>query len=185
MTFGGKVEAGDSGVFAEVAFSSLRRRSGVRERHLGVIVRQGDSELFTGGDLTGYCPEQWPGWTYPPLFTPREYDSDKKDTYTNVESSLAEHRGLSNDVEVYCANHHGSQYSLSLEFLEALDLELMVYSCGGLYGNPKPYLLEADAETAAHYTTSWVAESAWSTFRSVGGKRAGETKVAVDATGSF
>ncbi|MCH2111839.1 MAG: MBL fold metallo-hydrolase, partial [Planctomycetes bacterium] len=74
-------------------------------------IEYGDFDMWLGGDLTG-----------------------GGNSTTNVESSVAP---LIGDVEVYHANHHGSRTSSNSGFLQILDPEFTVISCG--YANPYGY----------------------------------------------
>ena len=66
------------------------------------------------------------------------------------------YQGVDIDSDVFAANHHGSKYSNTEEFLEAVDPDYVVVSCGkgNSYGHPNaPVLLSVQKLGAALYRT--------------------------------
>jgi hypothetical protein len=149
-----RVEAEKPGTYAEAPASE-------NDFSIALLIRRGDFELFTAGDLTGAA---WPGEgeAYPTT-THRNFGR-KSSTYTNVEAWLVrdwQARGREMDVEIYRANHHGSAYSSTQELLGVLDPEFILYSCGGWYGHPAPEVVRRGAKTARQFITYAAALSSW------------------------
>ena len=84
------------------------------DKSLVCVIRYGQFDAVMGGDLSGY-------------------DTTK---YRNIESSLASKIG---QVELYKANHHGSQYSSNPDWLSTISPKIGIISCGNgnEYGHPK------------------------------------------------
>ncbi|MEM6734243.1 MAG: hypothetical protein AAF658_21950, partial [Myxococcota bacterium] len=87
---------------------------------VGFVVRLGDFEFFSAGDLSGRSVLR--------KFGP------KSQLYTDVESPVAE---LIGPIEVYRVNHHGSRYSTNPCFAQVLHPQVSVFSTGkNTYGHP-------------------------------------------------
>ncbi|MEO1173885.1 MAG: MBL fold metallo-hydrolase [Myxococcota bacterium] len=87
---------------------------------VGVVVRLGDFEFFSAGDLSGRS-------------VLRKFGR-KSQLYTDVESPMAE---LIGPIEVYRVNHHGSRYSTNPCFAQVLHPQVSVFSTGrNTYGHP-------------------------------------------------
>ena len=70
------------------------------------------------------------------------------DISSEVENSLVKKYGNKIDIDIYKANHHGSKYSSSKEWLNALSPDISVISCGenNRYGHPHEETLERFGE---------------------------------------
>lgn len=70
------------------------------------------------------------------------------DISSEVENSLVKKYGNKIDIDIYKANHHGSKYSSSKEWLNALSPDISVISCGenNRYGHPHEETLERFSE---------------------------------------
>lgn len=70
------------------------------------------------------------------------------DISSEVENSLVKKYGEKIDIDIYKANHHGSKYSSSKEWLNALSPDISVVSCGenNRYGHPHEETLERFGE---------------------------------------
>ncbi|MEM6533381.1 MAG: MBL fold metallo-hydrolase [Myxococcota bacterium] len=87
---------------------------------VGFIVRLGEFEFFSAGDLSGRS-------------VLRKFGPNTQ-LYTDVESPMAE---LIGPVEVYRVNHHGSRYSTNPCFAQVLHPQVSVFSTGkNTYGHP-------------------------------------------------
>lgn len=66
------------------------------------------------------------------------------DISSEVENSLVKKYGNKLDIDIYKANHHGSKYSSSKAWLNALSPDISVISCGenNRYGHPHEETLE-------------------------------------------
>lgn len=109
------------------------------ENDLSVALKltYGDFELFTGGDLTGRT-------------THRDFKGHREG-YHDVESSTA---GRVGNVEVYRANHHGSQHSTNSCFLSVLSPEVSVVSSGrNGYGHPTQVVYDSLKRLGPVYIT--------------------------------
>ncbi|MBJ93472.1 MAG: hypothetical protein CMP23_03255 [Rickettsiales bacterium] len=149
-----RVESASPGIYERAPASE-------NDFSIALLIRRGDFELFTAGDLTGAA---WPGPEQDyPNYTERRFGS-KGSTYTNVESFLVEdwqQQGREMDVEIYRANHHGSAHSSSAPLLDALDPEFIIYSTGGQYGHPAREVVERGAQTAKQLITHAASLSSW------------------------
>jgi len=100
-------------------------------------VTYGDFELFAGGDLTGSTKH-------------RDFKGHREG-YHDIESSTAARVG---DVEIYRADHHGSQHSSNPCFLKVLRPEVAIISSGeNNYGHPTPRVFDALQEYGRVYIT--------------------------------
>ncbi len=151
---------------------------------VALILKYGEFELFTGGDLTG-APAPEPGMPYGD-WSVRSFDTEKV-TYTNVEGPLARYlrsAGREADVEVYRADHHGSGHSSVPELLNLLDPEFSVFSTGGQYGHPDKGVVERLSRTSRVMITSGIARKTWPAGLTVAeAKVVGEIAIRVDRDG--
>ncbi|HVF59342.1 MAG TPA: hypothetical protein VNJ70_05970 [Thermoanaerobaculia bacterium] len=187
LAVSGYVHGADRGAMRTVLEQdpAIYRRSPASENDFSVAmeVSAGEFEYFIAGDLTGASGE-------PPYesFSERFFSNGGSTTYTNVESHLVSHwRGISreSDVEVYQANHHGSGHSSTVDLANALDPEIVIYSCGGDYDHPNRSIVER-FEGRPQLVTSDVAEETWpgNTFDAFG-EIAGEIEILVAEDGSY
>ncbi|MBX9728509.1 MAG: hypothetical protein K2X31_06350, partial [Sphingopyxis sp.] len=133
-------------------------------------------EFWTAGDLSG---AQGPGTA--------ELSGSSKN-YTNVEFPMVTRwkmEGRETDVEIYRANHHGSQFSSTPQLLEALDPEIVLYSARSGHGHPTPAMVKRATTTVPIQIAtgfdpeSWTAQS----FAKLGGSVASEIQVIVAPSG--
>ncbi|HJQ85143.1 MAG TPA: MBL fold metallo-hydrolase [Candidatus Binatia bacterium] len=115
-------------------------------------ISQGKFEFFTAGDLTGNAEDE--------PYLRRSFGSGSCTMYTNIEQALLDERVV-DDVEVYRADHHGSGHSSSPKFLEALDPEFTVISCGGGYDHPEHDVSLRMARTSWLVVTDGVSAQEW------------------------
>jgi beta-lactamase superfamily II metal-dependent hydrolase len=167
LAVSGRVAEGDEGAMAgiEAAFPGTYAAAPANENDYSVAieVQYGDFEIFTGGDLNGAAVP--PDGRPLPAMTNRSF-GNKGETYTNVEAWMVKRwkaEGRESDVEVYRADHHGSEFSSTPMLVDALDPEFILYSCGGMYGHPKPAVVERGAKTAVQLVTSSVSSESWPT----------------------
>lgn len=162
LAFAGRVHAGDAGALAEVAAAYPQQYTDnpANENDLSIAIEitYGDFELFTAGDLTGYRVGS-------DGLVRAFRTTDHGSTYTNVESRLldrwqAEPKRES-DVEIFCANHHGSAHSNLEGLFAALDPEFVVHSTGGAYDHPTRAVVERAGRTAKQLATTRVAYETW------------------------
>ena len=148
------VEANKPGTYAEAPASE-------NDFSIAVEISLGDFELFTAGDLNG---APFPGDGAPYATHTVRFFGKKGSTYTNVEGWMVKHwkaTDRENDVEIYRANHHGSKNSSTADLVNALDPEVVIYSCGGLYGHPDPEVVERTAPGALQLVTHSASEKSW------------------------
>ncbi len=181
LAFAAKVPSGASAFDRVKAAGVNYSTSPANENDLSIVlqVSAGEFELFTAGDLTGTDNP-----ATRPLYVPRSFSGGKKETYTNIEHPLAAYWkkvGRESDVEVYRANHHGSQYSTTPNLLKALDPELILYSTGADYGHPSRPVIARGGDTARQLATTAVANA--SAFTSARGKQVGEIRIVVAPDG--
>ncbi|MFL6290475.1 MAG: ComEC/Rec2 family competence protein [Thermoanaerobaculia bacterium] len=181
LAFAGKVPSGASALENVESRGVDYSEAPANENDLSIALQisAGEFELFTGGDLTGTDDP-----ARRPLYVPRSFSGGKKETYTNVEHPLVAHWkrvGRESDVEVYRANHHGSQYSTTPNLLKALDPEFILYSTGADYGHPSGPVIARGGATARQLATTSVSNS--SAFTSARGKRVGEIRILVAPDG--
>ncbi|MEO8380590.1 MAG: MBL fold metallo-hydrolase [Acidobacteriota bacterium] len=149
---------------------------------IALQITAGDFELFTGGDLTGTDDA-----AVHALSTPRKFNNNgviRKETFTNVEDHMVDEwvrTSRESDVEVYRANHHGSEFSTTPKLLAALDPELVIYSTGAQYGHPNQRVVKDVQATADQLATTAVVSP--SAFVSAGGRVAGEIRIVVARDG--
>ena len=164
---------------AEVPFEPGPMQFSENDFSIALEVSVGDFELFTAGDLNGALqPEDGE-----PRRTTRRFFGER---FTNIEQVLLDTwTGREADVEVYRANHHGSRYSTTQPFLDALDPELIVYSTGGQYGHPTRDVVQRGAQTAEQLVTSAVSATTWpGGLPAELGRIAGEVVISVDHDGA-
>lgn len=101
---------------------------------IGALLSFGAFDEWLGGDLDG------------------EYLSQFGSRYHDIELSVAPEVG---DVDVYRANHHGSDHSTNPTFLGQLDPEVSIISvgAGNSYGHPRQTVVDALLATSAVYLT--------------------------------
>ena len=137
------------------------------DRSIAFFLRFGDFEFFSGGDLTGSPPHREDH-----EYEVRPFGAGKRQIYTNVESHMVRYwreNHRETVVEVYRANHHGSEYSSNRDLARALQPQVVVYSSGAenTYGHPKPEIVSEfchpdGARAALHqYVTTGVASNSW------------------------
>jgi len=158
---GGKVRAGDAGTLDEIVakhgdvYSNIGPPS-ENDLSIAMLVKYGQFELFSAGDLTGASDE---GGGEDVDYTERSFGGENAQVYSNVEKRLV--AAWHNDVEVYRANHHGSEFSSTPRLIQALDPEFVIYSCGGMYKHPSHEVVKRVATTARQLVTSRLDTSAW------------------------
>lgn len=177
LAFAGKVPTGASALANVESRGVNFMTSPANENDLSIAlqVSAGEFELFTAGDLTGTDNPS----THP-LYTPRSFSNGKRETYTNVEHPLVAHWrsvGRESDIEVYRANHHGSEYSTTANLLNALDPEFILYSTGAQYGHPSRPVIVRGGATARQLATTAV--NSTTAFRNARGRQVGEIKIVV------
>jgi beta-lactamase superfamily II metal-dependent hydrolase len=177
LAFAGKVPSGDSAFDRAVAAGVDYAATPGNENDLSIALQitAGEFELFTGGDLNG---------TDDPVAHPLYVSRDFGEVYTNVEHHLVsywESEGIESDVEIYRANHHGSEYSSTERLLDALDPEFILYSTGGDHRHPSNGVVARGARTARQLATTWVTDL--TTFRNGRGARVGEIAILVAPDG--
>jgi hypothetical protein len=184
LAFGGRVSDQDTGAMAAVAarYPNRYRDAPASENDLSITMKitYGKFELLTAGDLTGADNPQF------------DFTSRYGGTYTNVEKHVLRHwnqNQIKHDVEIFCANHHGSKYSNTRAFVDHLDPEFIIYSCGGQHGHPERRPVEEGAETARQFVTSSLSSETWGStreFESLNGAVVGDDiAIAVDANGEW
>lgn len=101
---------------------------------IGVMIRYGVFDEWLGGDVDG------------------EFSSAFGYSYHDIERSVAPEVG---DVDVYRANHHGSDHSSSPTFVGELDPEVSIISVGdsNTYGHPRQTVVDALLATSDVYLT--------------------------------
>ncbi len=102
---------------------------------IGAVLSFGNFDEWIGGDLDGQF-----------------YDSGYSYTYHDIELSVASEVG---DVDVYRANHHGSDHSNNPTFVNQLDPEVSIISVGNdnAYGHPRQSVMDLLLATSAVYMT--------------------------------
>jgi len=150
----GRVANGDAGLMDQLAAedSDLYSESmpaSENDRSIAFVLRAGDFEFFSGGDLTGS-----PIGREDERYSVRRYPGGRGAIYTNVESHLVEHwRNEARDmqVEVYRANHHGSGHSSNGDLASALKPRVVVYSSGERngYGHPEESVVAQFCDSGA------------------------------------
>lgn len=150
QAFAGRVYRGDKGVHAKFTAKhpAWYAANPPSENDLSIALKitVGSFEFWSGGDLSGAAGDGT-----------SEISGSYK-SYTNVEYPLTKRwlsEGSEHDVEVYRANHHGSQYSSTPQLLEALDPEIILYSARGGHEHPSSDTVDRAGETALQMTTSF------------------------------
>ncbi|MGC1468161.1 MAG: hypothetical protein WA793_02165 [Sphingorhabdus sp.] len=177
VTLAGKIGPDDEGVHARYD----RRRPGHYRRNpasendlsIGVEISLGDFEFWTGGDLSGADGQGT--------------DPTSGSGYTNVEYPLMQawrQKRRESDVEIYRANHHGSRYSSSRDFLNMLDPEFILASAEVGHHHPSKSMVRRGAATAKLLATD-VDPETWTpdTFAVAGGQVVGEIRIFVEPDG--
>jgi hypothetical protein len=165
LAVAGRVHPGDAGALAAVDSETpgiyTRAPASENDFSIAVEISLGDFELFTAGDLNG---APFPGEGSPYATHNVRFFGKKGSTYTNVEGWMVKHWQAENresDVEIYRANHHGSKNSSTADLVDALDPEVVIYSCGGMYGHPDPEVVRRGAEGAIQLLTHSASEKSW------------------------
>lgn len=124
---GGALRAGD--------FSRDPAPPSENDYSVAAVLRLGAFDYFIGGDLSG-----------------ETFISEYGFSYHDVEAAVA---GLVGDVDVYRANHHGSDHSSSPVWLAQLDPEVSIVSTGdgNPHGHPRPAAVQRLLATGALYLT--------------------------------
>ncbi len=86
-----------------------------------IIVHYKKFDFFVAGDLSGYLHESWGSW------------------YHSIEAATFPHL---RPTEVYRVNHHGSQWSSNYPFLQRLQPQVSVISCGRGHKHPNEYTVQ-------------------------------------------
>lgn len=180
VAFAGLFAPNDPGVHAryEQAHPGHYAKNPTSENDLSIAlkIQYGEFEFWTAGDLSG---AQGNGTA--PL-------SGSSRNYTNVEFPMVtrwRQDGRETDVEIYRANHHGSQYSSAPQLLEALDPEIILYSARSGHGHPTPAMVKRAATTVPiQFATGFDPEN-WTTdsFSKLGGSVVSEIRVVVATDG--
>lgn len=181
LAFAGKLFASDKGAHRryeeEVEERFADKPASENDLSIAFELSLGDFEFWSAGDLSG---DDGVGT---PLL------SGAKDGYVNIERPMLE-RWLSlareSDVEIYRANHHGSKYSSSVEFLEALDPEFVLYSAEKGHKHPNPETVLRSYERARQIATD-IDLGQWkslSNFEKMNGEIAGEIQIFVSPSGA-
>ncbi len=98
---------------------------------IAMIVHYKQFDFFVAGDLSGYFHKSWGNY------------------YHNIEGAM---RDSLRDIEVLRVSHHGSQWSTNYSFLQHLQPEVAVISCGKGHHHPN--------EFTVHRILGW--ENYWS-----------------------
>jgi len=85
---------------------------------IAVIVHFKKFDFFVAGDQSGYFHKSWGNF------------------YHNIEGAM---RDQLRDIEVLRVNHHGSQWSTNYSFLQHLEPEVALISCGKGHHHPNEY----------------------------------------------
>lgn len=88
---------------------------------IAVVVHYGRFDMFTAGDLSGYLHESWGAW------------------YHSIEAAMFPHL---RPLEVYRVNHHGSQWSSCYGFMQRIQPEVSLISCGQGHKHPNQYTVQ-------------------------------------------
>jgi competence protein ComEC len=133
ISYGDTLYLGNDGVYIACMASGGNGTYVIQEndKSVGCIITWGSFDFWIGGDING---------------------SDEGER-VNIEARIADNCRI---VEGYVANHHGSGYSSSAIFLEALQPDFCAISCGlgNPYGHPHADALERmQAWTADIYRT--------------------------------
>jgi hypothetical protein len=102
---------------------------------VGVVLRYGAFDEWIGGDLDGEF-----------------YTSEFGYAYHDIELSTALEVG---DVDIYRVNHHGSDHSNNVTFVNQLDPEVSIISVGddNTYGHPRQSVMDLVLATSDVYMT--------------------------------
>lgn len=182
----GKVFAGDAGAMAYAVQQhgnvySASQPASENDYSVAMEISLGDFEMFLGGDLTG-SDAQHTNDTHS-----IERFGSNATVYTNVESYMVRHWrqiGRESAVEVYRANHHGSEHSSNPDLASALKPLVVLYSTGGDYGHPMPATVQRFSGKDQFVTTA-VSTASWPQgFPPSLGSVVGEIHIGVATDGS-
>lgn len=185
----GRVHAAHEGAHRSVETSTPgtyrdNRPASPNDFSVSMEISVGAFELFTAGDLSGA-----PGEPEYPDHIIKTFDG-KSQIYTNVESVLAAYWAeidRESNVEVYRANHHGSENSSTVDLLAMLEPEVVIYSCGGKYGHPSKSIADRVYATGADQLLTTKADWPNDVFPEEYGRGwdnpAGEIKIVVPVAG--
>ena len=85
---------------------------------VAIVVHYGKFDFYVAGDLSGYLHESWGAWYHP------------------IESATYPHLRR---TEVYRVNHHGSQWSSNYPFMQRLQPQVALISCGKGHHHPNEF----------------------------------------------
>lgn len=179
LSFAGKTPDGSSAFDKVVAAGGDYDNNPGNENDLSIALKlsAGEFEFLSAGDLNGTDDPDSHPWFVKRIFG---------EIYANVERHLVEYwqeAGIETDVETYRANHHGSKYSSTQLFTNALDPEFVIYSTGALYNHPEIPVIERCRSTARQFATTAVTNG--TAFQSARGQTMGEIMIKVPETGQF
>lgn len=181
----GKVAVNDLGAMAHAvqqhgSVYSASHQASQNDYSVAMEISLGDFEMFLGGDLTG-SDANGTGETHSV--------QPHGGVYTNVESYMVRQWRQpqtlrESAVEIYRANHHGSEHSSNPDLAGALQPLVVLYSAGGDYGHPKPSVVRRFRGKDQFVTTS-VASNSWPQGLPPDlGSVVGEIQIAVASDGS-
>jgi hypothetical protein len=195
VAYAGRVDVQDPGIFRDVVAKEGPKffddaPASENDLSIAFVLKAGEFEMFTGGDLSGVKTNDESTLADAPT-----HSSDGSEgTYCNVEARLLRHWLATNrecDVEVYRANHHGEDNASTKYFVDALDPEFVLYSCGGDYDHPSKAVVERARATARMFVTTALSKKTWpqdEDFEKLGGTIVGKrgkgwVEIAVAADG--
>ena len=128
------VTANGNGALLPGNFSAGSNPPSENDYSIGAVIRYGAFDEWLGGDVDG------------------EFSSAFGYSYHDIELSVAPEVG---DVDVYRANHHGSDHSSSPTFVGQLDPEVSIISVGAdnSYGHPRQTVINELLATSDVYLT--------------------------------
>jgi hypothetical protein len=129
-----KVVDGNGAIIPGI-FSADANPPSENDYSVGVKIRYGNFDEWIGGDLDGQFITSSYGYAY-----------------HDIELSAARDVG---DVDVYRTNHHGSDHSNNLTFVNQLDPEVSIISVGddNTYGHPRQSVVDRLLSTSNLYLT--------------------------------
>lgn len=178
LAFAGKFYNGDRGVHYKYAqdfgYDYKKNPASQNDFSIAMEISLGDFEFWTAGDLSGSNGNGL---------------KRRTGTYTNVELPLVQYWQeieRESDVEIYRANHHGSQHSSSIQLLDSLDPEFVLYSSECCHKHPNPHTVRRSAKTARQFASN-LDYRIWkdgSDFPKMRGKVVGEINIHVSKSGA-